>query len=174
MIALAARAACALLLTVLATVPSRAGLTERTLAIGDPGWRVFTTEAGTRVDVPAGIFTTPSGPSPRGEGIEVRSADERASLVIYVERNEDGVSPAEFVRSQLRVPAETLDYRRITDRFFAISGYHADLVYYSRCNFPSGRAGALHCISLSYPRAEEKAWDAIVTRISLSLRGPRE
>jgi hypothetical protein len=28
----------------------------------------------------------------------------------------------------------------------------------------------IHCIDLQYPRREKRAWDAIVTRISLSLR----
>jgi hypothetical protein len=42
------------------------------------------------------------------------------------------------------------------------------LIYYSRCNF--SRAGAMHCFDLVYPKEEERAWDAVVTRISLSLR----
>jgi hypothetical protein len=31
----------------------------------------------------------------------------------------------------------------------------------------------MHCIYMSYPERELRAWDRIVTRISLSLRGPR-
>ena len=58
----------------------------------------------------------------------------------------------------------------MTNRFFAISGVNDGQVYYSRCNFPVGVRGPLHCIYLAYPKDEERWWDAIVTRISRSLR----
>jgi hypothetical protein len=37
-------------------------------------------------------------------------------------------------------------------------------------NVPPTRAGAMHCFDLVYPKEEERAWDAVATRISLSLR----
>jgi hypothetical protein len=37
-------------------------------------------------------------------------------------------------------------------------------------NVPPARAGAMHCFDLVYPKEEERAWDAVATRISLSLR----
>jgi len=43
-------------------------------------------------------------------------------------------------------------------------------VRYSRCNFSSEAGGAIHCFDLVYPQAESRSWDAIVTRISRSLR----
>jgi hypothetical protein len=45
-----------------------------------------------------------------------------------------------------------------------------DTIYYSRCNFSRFGTPAIHCVDLVYPAREERAWDAIVTRISLSLR----
>jgi hypothetical protein len=63
-----------------------------------------------------------------------------------------------------------LDYERITPTFFAISSVRQGLVYYSRCNFSAGADAALHCVDLVYPQREQRAWDAIVTRISRSLR----
>jgi hypothetical protein len=42
-----------------------------------------------------------------------------------------------------------------------------DTIYYSRCNFSRS---AIHCFDLVYPAREKRAWDSIVTRISLSLR----
>lgn len=146
----------------------------RTVGLDEPGWTVFSDRNGTRVSVPSNIFTVEAGPAQRGDGIELQSADGRARLMIYVEANEENRSPAEFVRTNLKVPQRDLDYRRITDRFFAVSGYHEDEIYYSRCNFPAGAAGRAHCIYVAYPRSEEKAWDAVVTRISLSLKGARE
>ena len=43
------------------------------------------------------------------------------------------------------------------------------VILYSRCNFSQGRR-AIHCFDLLYPQEEKRSWDAIVTRISLSLR----
>lgn len=149
------------------------GAGGRTAGLDRPGWTVFTDAAGTRVDVPAGIFTEQIGPARRGEGIELQSADGRARLMVYVEPNDEAFTPERFVRTNLKVPAGALDYRRVTDRFFAVSGVNEGEIFYSRCNFPARASGRMHCIYVAYPQAEEKAWDDIVTRISLSLRGSR-
>jgi hypothetical protein len=44
------------------------------------------------------------------------------------------------------------------------------VILYSRCNFSGGARGVIHCFDLKYPQEEKRAWDAVVTRISLSLR----
>lgn len=44
------------------------------------------------------------------------------------------------------------------------------MIFYSCCNFSSEMGGAVHCFDLVYPQHEQRAWDAIVTRISRSLR----
>jgi hypothetical protein len=75
-----------------------------TVGLDAPQWRVFSDESGTRVDYPAGIFSVDAGPSPRGKGRELRSADERARLMVYVEDNEEGYTPASFIRTQLNAP----------------------------------------------------------------------
>jgi hypothetical protein len=48
------------------------------------------------------------------------------------------------------------------------STYKGDKVWYDRCNFSKG---LVHCVLINYPAREERAWDDIVTRISLSLSG---
>ncbi|GKQ53531.1 hypothetical protein BRSPCE3_43860 [Bradyrhizobium sp. Ce-3] len=58
----------------------------------------------------------------------------------------------------------------MTPRFFAVSSYKGDKVWYNRCNF-SGRL--VHCVLINYPAEEERAWDEVVTRVSLSLSGSR-
>jgi hypothetical protein len=156
-----------------ATATARAQ-NAQTVGLDEPVWAVFTDPNGIRVDYPRNIFSVEVGPARRGEGVELRSADGRAQLMVYAEANAENLTPSEFVRSHLNLGSSELDYRRITDRFFALSGVNAGQTFYSRCNFPSGSSGAMHCIYIVYPRSEERAWDAIVTRISLSLRGPRE
>ena len=75
-------------------------------------------------------------------------------------------------RMAIRPPANraALDYERTTRSFFAISLERDGVVYYSRCNFSGRREGAIHCFDLVYPQDEKRAWDPVVTRISLSLR----
>jgi hypothetical protein len=89
---------------------------------------------------------------------------------MYVEDNETHQSPASFVKSNLTVPETQIDYRRITDRFFAVSGATDGRTFYSRCNFSRDSKRRMYCIFLSYRSSEKRFWDEIVTRISLSLR----
>jgi hypothetical protein len=134
-----------------------------------PRWAVFS-EPGTAVDYPANVFSVEAGPSPRGTGHRLQTDDGRAEFMLYVSPNEDRDSPRSYVRKYLAVPKAKLDYTRITDRFFVVSGVQEGRVFYSRCNYPRGPSGPMHCVYLLYPEAETRAWDGIVTRISRSLR----
>ena len=134
-----------------------------------PHWSVMTDAWGARVDYPAGFFSIDEGPPPRGMGRVLESADGDARFMVYVEENE-AQSPASYEASNLTTPASRIDYRRITDRFFAVSGENNARIFCSRCNFPDRQIGPMHCIFLSYRRVKRKHGDEVVTRISLSLR----
>jgi hypothetical protein len=136
---------------------------------GDLGWtRYRDAGSGTSVDMPGGLFSRPSGRPTRGSGGRFTTADGRAQISIYTLRNEAGESPASYIRNNLRQNRRRLDYDRVTDRFFAVSAIAAGQVHYTRCNFDRG--GRIHCVDLTYPHRETRAWDRTVTRISLSLR----
>jgi hypothetical protein len=136
----------------------------------DLGWRQYIDErTGTRVDFPSALFSVDGGTTERGVGRVFESDDGRAKFSAYALENEEGDTPRSYLRKFLKVNPSTIDYRRVTDRFFAVSGVRNGEVYYSRCNFH----GTMHCIYISYPQRELRAWDRIVTRISMSLRGPR-
>jgi hypothetical protein len=131
-------------------------------------WRTFVVpQYGTTVEYPAGIFV-PAGAPEKGIGQRFDRSDGRAVLSIYSRDNEQGDTPAGYLRKNLRVGRSAIEYQRVTRSFFAISMEREGMIYYSRCNF--SRAGAIHCFDLVYPKEEERAWDAVVTRISLSLR----
>jgi hypothetical protein len=133
-------------------------------------WRSYEDpRAGTRVDFPAGLFPVDAGETERGTGRVFKTADGRATFSAYMLENEDEDSPRSYLSKFLKVDPATIDYRRVTDRFFAVSGVRDEVVYYSRCNFH----GRIHCMYMTYPAAELRDWDAIVTRVSLSLRGTR-
>jgi hypothetical protein len=129
--------------------------------------------SGTRAEYPAAMFPVDAGATTIGSGQSFQTADGRARLEIYALPNRDHDSPASYVASKLAFRRSALTYDRVAPAFFAVSGTRRGMVYYSRCNFPDGRSGDIHCVYLMYPERETKAWDAIVTRISLSLRPAR-
>lgn len=144
---------------------------DRKTSDGGPGWRTYLDpEHGTAVQYPAGVFSVSAGAPERGSGEEFRTPDGRARLVIYTLPNEERRSPEAYLKRHLLLAPGALQYTRVTRRFFAISGVRDGDVFYSRCNFPQGQRGDMGCIFLQYPQRETKAWDSIVTRISLSLR----
>jgi hypothetical protein len=131
-------------------------------------WQTFEVpEFGTQVDYPARIFG-PAGETKRGVGQRFESTDRRAILSIYASENEAGDTPSTYLRRHLRQTG--LDYERVTRSFFAISMERGGLIYYSRCNFSRTSKASIHCFDLVYPQDEKRAWDPVVTRISLSLR----
>ncbi|MCK1744286.1 ABC transporter permease [Bradyrhizobium sp. 139] len=117
----------------------------------------------TSVDFPASIFTEEAG-RPNGYGQRFRTADGRADLTIQAAPNVSNDSPAAFLAK--KHPPARIQYKRVTPRFFAVSSYKGDKVWYDRCNFSGG---LVHCILINYPAREEHDWDDVVTRISLSL-----
>jgi hypothetical protein len=134
------------------------------------GWdRFVEPQLGTSIDYPIGIFSVDEGVAPRGIGRQFRSKDGHAVLAVYSQNNE-GDSPARYMERNFKVPRQTIDYKKVTSTFFAISAIHAGEIYYSRCNFSRRPGEAIHCFDLRYPAREKRAWDPIVTRISLSLR----
>jgi hypothetical protein len=130
-------------------------------------WETYTIAATrTSVEIPSSIFTERVGRPPEGDGERFQSADGRAELIVQASAIDPHVSPAAFLEKQH--PPKRLQYKRLTSRFFAVSGYKGDKVWYDRCNFSNG---IVHCVLINYPAREERAWDGIVTRISLSLSG---
>ena len=130
-------------------------------------WSTFAIpETGTSVEIPASIFSEEAGRAPEGHGQRLQTPDHRANLTIQAMVNPSGETPATFL-AKMHPPAR-IQYKRVTSRFFVVSSYKGDTVWYDRCNF-AGRF--VHCVLINYPAREERAWDGIVTRISLSLKG---
>ena len=121
---------------------------------------------GSVVQVPRDVFATDAGEgTPKGRML--KTADGRAHLHVFTVRNERGESPAQFLARVFPRERSRLSYDRVARNFFAVSQPSEALILYRRCNFV---AAEIHCVDLQYPRAEKRAFDGIVTRISLSLR----
>jgi hypothetical protein len=121
-------------------------------------------ESGAVVDIPTSIFSKDAGKPESGYGRRFRTSDNRAILTIQTLSNDEGDSPAVFLAK--KNPPPDVVYRKVTHRFFAISSFRDDKIWYNRCNFGARLAT---CVLISYPASEKRQWDGIVTRISNTL-----
>jgi hypothetical protein len=128
-------------------------------------WRIYTIPStGAKVDIPVSIFTEDAGPPEGATGRRFLTRDHRANLTLQSVPNPENDSPAIFLAKQ-RPPAG-IQYKRVTPRFFAVSSIRDGRTWYNRCNRVNQY---MNCVLINYPAAEDRQWDAVVTRISLSL-----
>ena len=128
-------------------------------------WRKFVIPStGARVDVPVSIFTEDAGAPDGGTGRRFFTSDHRADLTVQSVPNPENDSPATFLAKQR--PPTDIQYKRVTPRFFAVSSIRDGRTWYNRCNRVNEY---MNCVLINYPAAEDRQWDSVVTRISLSL-----
>jgi hypothetical protein len=135
-------------------------------ALTNPSWSTFAAN-GMTVQYPPGVFSIQAGASEH-QGMLFFTPDKRARLEIFTLANQRGETPAQFLGRIFPDDRRQLHYDRVARNFFAVSQERNGRVLYRRCNFVD--SGVIHCIDLQYPLSEKRAWDDIVTRVSLSLR----
>ena len=134
---------------------------------GDTEWRRYVIPStGTSVDMPVSIFTSDAGAPEIGTGRRFFTEDRRADLTVQSVPNPGNDSPGAFLAKQQ--PPAGIIYKRITSDFFVVSSIRKDRIWYNRCNRGNGH---MNCVMINYPAAEKRQWDAVVTRISHTLRG---
>lgn len=134
---------------------------------GDIEWRRYTiASTGTSVDMPVSIFTSDAGAPDGGTGRKFMTEDRRANMTVQSVANPSNESPAAFL-AKMRPPAGII-YKRVTPGFFVVSSIRGDRIWYNRCNRGNG---TMNCVLINYPVAEKRQWDAVVTRISRTLKG---
>ena len=154
----------------LALVFSAALCVWSSAAVAQQKWATYTNPRfGTTVDYPVDLFTVRDPPADNGDGQTFRTADGRAELSIYGTNNLEAETPEVYVTRHVNL--DDVTFKRVTSDYYVVSGSRGATIYYERCNFPND--AILNCFYISYPAQEKAAWDAIVTRISHSLRpGP--
>jgi hypothetical protein len=135
-------------------------------ALAQPiGWLDYVVpETGAVAQIPTTVFSEDGGKPEGGYGRRFVTADRRATLTVESIPNETGDSPAAFLAK--KNPPANIAYRRVTPRFFVVSSFRDDKIWYNRCNF-AGRF--VNCVLINYPAAEKRQWDSVVTRISNTL-----
>ena len=135
-------------------------------------WATYTNPRfGTTADYPADIFSVRDRPPENGDGQRFRSGDGRAQLSIYGQYNVEADTPKSYLEKF--VDQQGISYRRVTKRFYVVSGSRDGDIFYQRCNFPANLDGIIDCLNVSYPAQEKTTWDPIVTRLSQSLHAGR-
>jgi hypothetical protein len=132
---------------------------------GGPQWRRYVIPStSASVDIHVTVFNEDGGSSEGRLGRRFLAKDGRSNLTVESVPNPDNDSPATFLAK--RHPPPGIQYKRVTPRFFAVSSVRNGRIWYNRCN----RAQEyMNCVLINYPVGEKRQWDAIVTRISLSL-----
>ena len=126
-------------------------------------WRKYgIPSTGANVDIPVDIFTEDAGPPEGGIGRRFFTSDHRADLTIQSVPIPGNNSPAAFLAK--RRPPASIQYRRVTSRFFAVSSIRNGRTWYNHCNRTNEY---MNCVMINYAAAEDRQWDAVVTRISL-------
>jgi hypothetical protein len=99
-------------------------------------WTKYTIpQTGTSMDFPSSIFTEEAG-RPDGYGQRFRTADGRADITIQAAPNVENDSPAAFLAK--KHPPSRIQYKRVTPRFFAVSSYRGDKVWYNAATSRGG------------------------------------
>jgi hypothetical protein len=109
-------------------------------------------------------------PPENGDGQGFRTSDGRAQLSIYGAWNVERVTPETYVDNYADLAGASVTYKRVTHRFYVISGTREGKIFYDRCNFSPDPGGIIDCLSISYPEQEKTEWNPIVSRLSRSLR----
>jgi hypothetical protein len=123
---------------------------------------------GTIADYPADLFSRRDPEPENGDGVRMHTADGRATLAIYGAYNAENMTPAGYFEAYVDKAGVT--YRHITRTSYVASGQRGGDIVYERCNFRPGDRATIDCFELTYPARDKESWDAIVTRISRSLR----
>jgi hypothetical protein len=142
---------------------------EQTEAVRAPGWgRYHDRELGMTFDFPAHVFSLKSAEQ-GGQGVVFSTPDGRARIRVFAVANEANDTPRRYLDRIAKAGEGRFTYVRATSRFFVASGTREGMIFYRRCNFPASADHRISCFHMDYPQQEKRAWDGVVTRISLSL-----
>jgi hypothetical protein len=139
-------------------------------AVAQHRWATYANPRfGTTIDYPADLFEQRDRPPDNGDGQAFRSRDGRARLAVWGAYNVNGDSPQQYVQQYVE-PDGGITYRQIAARYFAVSGLRKGDIFYQRCNFAAAPGDVIDCFEATYPEADKAAMDAVVARLSRSLR----
>lgn len=136
------------------------------------GWVTYENDRyGTRLEIPIDIFR-PLPPPENGDGRQFVTSDQLASVTVFAAPNADGRTIDELYRTAMtEADGERITYERKARRWFVVSGFRGDDVFYRKLILsPDGQVA--HTLELVYPAEEKPFFDPLTTRIANSMSGP--
>jgi hypothetical protein len=118
-------------------------------------------ESGAVAQIPTNIFSEDGGKPESGYGRRFFTSSRHANLTVQSIPKDANDTPAVFLAK--KQPPSDITYKRVTSRFFVVSSYRENKIWYNRCNFATH---FVNCVLINYPAAEKRQWDGVVTRIS--------
>ena len=152
------------------TAPTKAAARDRAEGLDHASrWgRYRDRDFGMTFDFPAHIFSLKTAEQ-GGRSVVFSTPDGRARIRVFALANEAHDTPRRYLGRIVKAGEGRFTYVRTTPRFFVASGTRTGTIFYRRCNFPASADRRVTCFQMDYPQREKRAWDGVVTRISLSL-----
>lgn len=142
-------------------------------ALAEGGWKHFeNSRFGFSIDVPAGLIE--GDPPENGDGATFTSPDGTAELRVWGSYLVDSsLKQDAAMRRQGEIEEGwRISYAPVKKAWFVYSGTKADRIVYAKGVSACGGDVALY-FRIEYPKSEKKQYDALVTRLSHSLKaGP--
>jgi hypothetical protein len=135
-------------------------------AAAEANWQKFVVpKSGASVEIPMTVFRE-AARLPDGDDLGRRfyTEDGRADLTVQSFPNSENDSTATFLAKKR--PPVNIFYKRVTAKFFVVSSFKKERIWYNRCNRSKDY---MNCVLINYPAAEKRQWDKVVTRISTTL-----
>ena len=132
-------------------------------------WETYVNERfGTRLEIPVDIFI-PQPPPENGDGRRFETAGGDASVTVFAAYNMGDRSIDELYRATvIDAVDERITYERKARRWFVVSGFRGDNVFYRKLILsPDGEVA--HTLELVYPADEKPFFDPLTTRIANSM-----
>lgn len=126
-------------------------------------WKTYSNPRyGFRVDVPS---TFEAQPAPaNGDGAAWRSTDGAAELRVW---GSNVVDPRDLTTAYKRALRQgTVTYKKFSGSWFAVSGISGGQVFYEK---QFGGAGCMNAVRFTYPAAQKKRYDPMVTHVEASF-----
>lgn len=133
----------------------------------DSSWTRYTNERfGTSIEYPVDLFANPILPA-NGDGIRFDANRDGATLRIWGGFNVLNQTPYQNICMD-GCPGEVY---RVDQRQMAVSsGIWQGAIYYQKCFLMSGANAAFHCFRLQHPSSQKPNYEAVIIRMSNSLR----
>jgi hypothetical protein len=141
-------------------------------AQAEQGWRSYTNPRfGTTIAYPDRF--RPGRAPTNGAGLTFTGADS-ASFSVYGSHNalDHDIKGLETFIRENRSPGERITYDARGENWFVLAGTNGDITFYER-HLLSHQGKIVNAFVMQYPTRLQKQYDAIVTRMSRSLRAGR-